>query len=305
VSSNIGAAKIGERLGRERFDAFLDGLEIGRPTGIDLPGEVGGRLRPARSWSRIGLVTTSFGQGVAVTPLHMARAFAAIANGGLLMQPYVGMRAIGADGRTVWERSPTVVRRVMRPETARQVTAMLETVVDGEGGTGTRARVAGVRVAGKTGTAQKVEPGTGRYSARGRIASFVGFVPADAPRLVILTLLDEPESSTYGGIVAAPIFREIAVAALERLGVAVAPPADVREAALDADQDGRAPFVPAGVPSFLGLSMRDAVERARELGWVVQVRGRGYVTTQAPPPGAVAAPGKELVLNLTPASDFL
>src|SRR5260370_42637621 len=111
------------------------------------------------------------------------------------------MRATTSDGDVVWEPHPTIIRRVMRPETAATVTSMLERVLD-EGGTGTKARVPGFRVAGKTGTAQKIEAGTGRYSAHARIASFVGFVPAEAPRLVILALLDEPQTSSYGGIVA-------------------------------------------------------------------------------------------------------
>jgi cell division protein FtsI (penicillin-binding protein 3) len=304
VSSNIGAAKIGERLGRTRFHDFLTAFEFGRPTGVDLPGEVGGILRPLEDWSRIALVTTSFGQGVAVTPLQMARAFAAIANGGLLVRPWVGMRAVGADGEVLWEHRPVVIRRVMKRETARMVTAMLERVVE-EGGTGLLARVEGVRVAGKTGTAQKVEAGTGRYG-HGRIASFVGFLPAEAPRFVILTLIDEPETSTYGGIVAAPIFQEIAAAAMERLGVPGTRPPEWQEAGAEGGTPSASTGNDAdGIPSFLGLSMRAALERARSLGWTVQIAGSGYVTSQVPPPGAVATDERALSLSLRPASDLL
>jgi len=304
VSSNIGAAKIGERLGREALCGFLDGLGFGRTTGVDLPGEVGGKLRSLGEWSRISLVTTSFGQGVAVTPLQMVRAFAAIANGGLLMKPYVGMRAISPQGELMWEHHPTIVRRVMLPETARAVTAMLEGVLE-EGGTGTRARVEGFRVAGKTGTAQKIAAGTGRYSARGRIASFIGFLPADAPRVAILALVDEPETSSYGGIVAAPIFRAIATGAMERLGVTPAPAPALQEATLDVRAAAVPVEAPVGMPSFIGLSMRTALERARDLGWAVHVVGTGYVASQTPPPGAAAAPGKALLLSFTPARDAL
>lgn len=304
VSSNIGAAKIGERLGRERFFDFLSALELGHATGIDLPGEVGGMLRPLGDWSRIALITTSFGQGIAVTPLQMTRAFAAIANGGLLMKPYVGLRAVAPDGEVVWEHHPTVVRRVMRPETAATVTTMLERVL-GEGGTGTRARVAGFRVAGKTGTAQKIEAGTGRYSPHARIASFIGFLPAEAPRLVILAIIDEPETSSYGGIVAAPVFAEIAAAAMERLGVTVPTPLDLQEARADVPAPVPPPSAPIGMPSFIGLSMRAALERAHDLGWAVQVVGSGYVASQTPPPGAAAAPGRALTLSLARASDVL
>ncbi len=185
---------------------------------------------------------------------------------------------------------------------------MLEDVLE-EGGTGTRARVEGFRVAGKTGTAQKVEVGTGRYSARGRIASFVGFVPADAPRLVILVLLDEPGTSSYGGVVAAPIFSAIASGALERLGVTTRRPPALMEVQAETPATDAVPRTAdapvAGMPSFIGLSLREALERAHELGWTVQVNGSGYVARQLPPPGAAAAPGKALLLSLAPASGAL
>ena len=303
VSSNIAAAKIGERLGRERFHAFLTDLGFGKPTGIDLPAEVGGMLRPVADWSRINLLTTSFGQGIAVTPLQMVRAFAAIANGGQLVKPYVGMRATSPGGDTLWEHQPNVVRRIMKPETARMVTAILEHAVE-EGGTGTRAQIKGVRVAGKTGTSQKVEPGTGRYSPDARVASFVGFLPADAPRLVIMVMVDEPQTSKYGGMVAAPIFQAIGAAAMERLGLIPSQPARLLQEA-SAIVEPAAPTARLGVPSFIGLSKRLAVERARDLGWVVQVTGEGYVQSQTPTAGAAAAPGKELALSLAPSSDVL
>src|SRR5262249_52873299 len=137
--------------------------------------------------------------------------------------PYVGLRATNAEGETLWEHQPKILRRVMKPATAKTVTDMLEQVVE-EGGTGTRAQIAGVRVAGKTGTSQKVEPGTGRDSSDAPGASFVGFLPADAPRYVILVMVDEPQTSKYGGLVAAPIFQAIGAAALERLGLIPAQP---------------------------------------------------------------------------------
>jgi cell division protein FtsI (penicillin-binding protein 3) len=201
-----------------------------------------------------------------------------------------------------------VIRRVMRPETARAVTAALEGSLE-EGGTGMRARIDGFRVAGKTGTAQKIEEGTGRYSARGRVASFIGFVPADAPRVVVLALLDEPQTSSYGGVVAAPLFRAIAAGALERLGVTAPPPPGWQEAQLGAPPVSvhmeASAVPPIGMPSFLGLSLREALERARELGWTVRVSGRGYVEQQTPAPGAAAAPGKAVRLSLAPVRDAL
>jgi cell division protein FtsI (penicillin-binding protein 3) len=181
---------------------------------------------------------------------------------------------------------------------------MLEQVVE-EGGTGTKARIEGVRVAGKTGTSQKVERGTGRYSPDARVASFVGFLPADAPRLVILVLVDEPQTAKYGGMVAAPIFQAIGAAAMERLGVIPSRPAPEWPEAEVLTAAAAVPQAPLGEPSFIGLSKRRAVERARDLGWMVQVNGEGYVQSQNPEPGAPAAPGKELVLSLAPSSDVL
>ncbi len=303
VSSNIGAAKVGDLLGVDRYYEFLSSMGFGSPTGVDLPGEIGGSMRKRARWMPIDLATASFGQGIAVTPLQMVRALGAIANGGLLMKPYVARRAVREDGTVLWERGPTVVQRVMSETTAHAVTAMLQLVVE-EGGTGTAARVEGIRVAGKTGTSQKIEPGTGRYSARGRMASFIGFLPAEAPRLVILALVDEPQESVYGGTVAAPIFQRIAATAMARLGLPAPEEVPVWTEAPEAS--ARLAAVPAsasGVPSFLGQSLRTAVARARALGWMVEIEGTGYVADQQPPPGAPAAPGKALLLTLTSAAD--
>jgi len=191
----------------------------------------------------------------------------------------------------------------MSEQTAKAVTEMLVGVT--EDGTGTNARIDGFRVAGKTGTAQKVDAQTGRYHPHDRMSSFIGFVPADAPRLVILVVLDTPRKATYGGVVAAPVFRAVAEYGLTRRGIlAPAPPADVAppgrpalliEAAAQVEPllDDEGVFedlaTPGGVPSFHGLAMRDALVRAQAEGWTVRVEGSGYVTRQTPPPGAVAA----------------
>ena len=216
-SSNIGAAKVAERLGRDDFGAALERFGFGRPTGIDLPGEASGLVRPTDKWGRIHLVTTAFGQGIAVTPLQLARAFAAIANGGRLMRPYVVRRVVGQSGHVLEVKRPHVDARVMSPQTASTLTGILTRVV--EMGTGKQAQMEGFTVAGKTGTAQKVDPGSGRYSARDRVASFVGYVPAEDPALVILVVIDTPRKATYGGVVAAPVFKRIAEYGLARRGI--------------------------------------------------------------------------------------
>lgn len=309
-SSNIGASKVGERLGRERFYRYLRAFGFGERTGIELQGESPGILRKVESWARIDLATHSFGQGVSVTPVQMAAAFAAIANGGLVMRPYLVRRIVAPSGETTLENAPVTVRRVISPRTAATVTDILRRVVEEKGGTGARARLDDFPVAGKTGTAQKVNLHGGGYSSK-RIGSFVGFVPADAPRVVILVLVDEPGTSSYGGVVAAPIFRGIATAALKRLGVEPSAPAVQMADAGPTPAAPRAPrpstAAPAeagehveapGTPSFLGLSLREALTRAQADGWNVQVTGSGYVAAQTPAPGSPLAADHRLALRL-------
>lgn len=219
VSSNIGTAKVGRMLERKRLHSYLREFGFGQKSGIELPGEEGGILRDPSRWYEIDLATISFGQGVSVTPLQMAAANAALANGGRLMEPYLVERITDADGQVVSERSPREIRQVIKPEVAARVARMMESVTADQGGTGSKARVPGFRVAGKTGTAQKVDPVTRGYSADKRIASFVGFVPAEDPRLVVLVMIDEPRGQVYGGLVAAPAFARIATQSLQYLRV--------------------------------------------------------------------------------------
>ncbi|HVN87750.1 MAG TPA: penicillin-binding transpeptidase domain-containing protein [Candidatus Binatia bacterium] len=297
-SSNIGTAKVGERIGANRLGAMIAAFGFGQPTGIDVPGEVAGQVRPSEKWGRIHLVTNSFGQGIAVTPIQLVRAYAAIANGGTLLKPYVVQRVVHEDGTVVHEQRPEAIRRVISAGTARELTAMLRGVV--EGGTGTKAVVEGFTVAGKTGTAQKVDPDTGRYSARGRMSSFVGFVPAEDPRLVILVVIDSPKGMTYGGLVAAPVFKRIAEYGLERMGLRPSMPLTpaTELAALEPQPVAwRVAETAGGMPSLLGLSMREALVRAHRAGWEVHVEGSGFVVAQDPPPGSISASNRKLSLT--------
>lgn len=298
-SSNIGCAKIAERLGTERYAHAIEQFGFGQPTNVELPGESAGRVRPSSRWGRIHLVTTAFGQGIAVTPLQLTRAFAAIANGGLLLRPRIIRRISDENGEAQFVSTPHVEQRVVSEATAHTLTDILVGTV--ENGTGKAARMPGFAVAGKTGTAQKVEVG-GRYSKRARMSSFIGYVPAERPRLVILVTLDTPRKATYGGVVAAPTFRRIAEYALERMGIRPAPlpPDELPGVQLAAEVSpievaDDAPVV-VGIPSFIGLSMRDALVQAQRLGWNVQVEGSGYVTGQDPAPGA-APHGDRLALK--------
>lgn len=291
-SSNIGCAKVAARIGREEFSTAIRRFGFGRPTGVDLPGEVAGLVRPTAQWKQIDLATASFGQGIAVTPLQLTRFFAAIANGGRLMRPFVIRRVISETGKVEVGR-PRVDAQVMSADTARELTAMLVRVT--ESGTGRQARVDGFSVAGKTGTAQKVDPETGGYHASKYMSSFIGYVPAEAPELAILVVVDSPRKSTYGGVVAAPVFRKIAEYALARRGKRsrIALPMNGQaEAVAGAIPPPLAEEPCDGVPSFLGLGMREALLRATDAGWRVRVEGSGYVVAQEPSAGAELATGE-------------
>ncbi len=321
VSSNIGAAKFGLGLGRERLHEYLNAFGFGERTDVGLPGEVRGTIGPFRS--DISNATASFGQGVTATPLQIVAGYAALANGGVLLRPRIVQRVARPDGSSV-ENPPREIRRVVSQAVAASVTRMLEAVVQ-KGGTAEAAAVPGYRVAGKTGTAQKVDPVAGGYSADKRFASFVGIVPARAPRLVIGVFVDEPKGKIYGGEVAAPVFREIAEGALRQLGIpptepvaAAAPMArsNARGAVAPAlspgwgegifsqetnplprgdgtggspPKAGRAsPAVPAGpvTPSVLGLPARRAVRALALAGLSASLSGGGRVIAQTPAPGA-------------------
>jgi cell division protein FtsI (penicillin-binding protein 3) len=305
VSSNIGFTKVAERLKKEKFFRYIEKFGFGKPTDVDMPGEVAGILRNQGSWAAIDLATHAFGQGLSATPLQMAMAYAAVANGGFLMRPYVVQRVIGPGGELLLSNRPHVVRRVISETTARALAAMLKEVTS-EGGTGTMASLEGFDVAGKTGTAQKADPVHGGYSSK-RVASFVGFVPAEAPRLVAMVLVDEPEAAIYGGVVAAPAFRNIASGALRQLAVPPRLPNGVPAAELVAfpsrhvERTDAAPKVDgnrSGAPDFLGLSLREAVEKARAIKVKVKMHGYGHVIKQQPLPGAAWNENRELVLNL-------
>jgi len=211
-SSNTGAVKVGQRVGRAAYYHLLRALGFGRPTGIDFPGEVGGRLRPWRKWRPVEAATMTYGHGVSVTGLQLAMAVAAIANGGKLMRPFLVAEITDARGRTIQVTRPKVVRRVMSPAVARTLTRIM-TGVTTTGGTGVQAAIKGYRVAGKTGTARKPDP-AGGYR-RAWISTFVGFAPADDPRAVAVVVVDEPQKKYYASEVAAPLFRQIMSVALK------------------------------------------------------------------------------------------
>jgi len=205
-SLNAGAAFIASRLGAEKLHEYLGRFGFGVPTGVDLAGEQSGTVRPLAEWYPVDLGTASFGQGLSATPLQVAAAYAAIANGGTLYRPYVVASRRDADGEH--RTAPVVVRRVIAPETAATLRAMLTSAVDN--GLAKNASLAAYSVAGKTGTAQ-VPSEDGRYLDDVYISSFAGFVPAESPRLVVVIVLDEPQSRLLGTVTATSAFRGMAI----------------------------------------------------------------------------------------------
>jgi cell division protein FtsI/penicillin-binding protein 2 len=219
-SSNVGVVTLALKLQRARLAEWIKRFGFGRKTGIDYPGESPGIVLRPEEWSGSTIGNVPIGQGIAVTPMQMAAAYGAIANGGVWQRPHLVDHVEGRD------RVEPRRRRVLSERTADQLTKMLRGVV--EEGSGTTAQIPGYRVAGKTGTAAKPEP-TGGYSDTRYVASFVGFAPASRPRLVVLVTVDEPRGAIWGGVVAAPPFAEIAQFALQYLEI----PPDARLAGRD------------------------------------------------------------------------
>lgn len=207
-SSNIGIAKISEGLESQRLYDYLEAFGFGEKTEIDLPGEVRGLVNPPSKWSKLDKYAICFGQGIATTALQLCSALSAIANDGVLVRPFLVKKIVDKGGRIVKHFAPRVVRRVVSSKTAQDVTSILSKVVQ-EDGTGKMAFIEGYQVAGKTGTAQKAEPGGKGYAEDKYISSFMGFVPAEDPQLAALVVINEPKGVKYGGAVAAPVFREM------------------------------------------------------------------------------------------------
>jgi len=295
VSSNIGAYKVADKIGKEEFYKYILKFGFGKKTGIDLPGERSGSLREVTSLSPVGFANVSFGQGLSVTAIQLVNAMAAVANGGYLMKPYIVKSVTDREGKTIYSNSPVIRTRVISGEAASTVTSILKNVV-AAGGSGARAAIDGYEVAGKTGTSQKYDVETGRYHEDKYISSFIGFVPADDPELAILVLLDEPKEEYYGGRVAAPVFRKIAEQSLAHLKVAplkergLMAGASVQAVAgtekmLSPDDRGR--FAAEGeikvMPELRGLTLRGALSRM--WGSPSGVNGSGFVVEQSPAPG--------------------
>lgn len=311
-SSNVGAIKVGLQVGPERLGMYVKRFGFGRRSSPDFPAESPGIVWDAAKLSDSALASVSMGYQVGVTPLQMATAVSSIANGGELVEPRI-VRAVLADGtRTAVPRK--VIRRTVSARTAALLTDVMEQVV--ERGTGTRARIPGYTVAGKTGTAQKIV--NGRYSTSDYNASFVGFVPSRQPAFVIVVVIDSPHGRNlyYGSSVAAPIFQRIAAAGLRLQGVphSINPAPPVLVAVRD-DTHPRPASGPAAMPAIVtlsggatgsaslfpdlrGLGARDALRTLARLGMTARLHGTGIVVDQDPSPGLPIERGAVSTLRL-------
>jgi cell division protein FtsI (penicillin-binding protein 3) len=308
-SSNIGAAKIGLKLGPQKMAHYLKGFGFGQRTGINYAGESYGLVRNITSCrSLIDRVTVSFGQGITTTPLQLAMAMSALANDGILMQPLLVKSIVDHSGQAAKEFHPTPARQVLSPEAAHTMLAMMRTVTE-PGGTGTESVPPGYTVAGKTGTAQKV---VGRSFSKSKYNSlFIGVTPADKPVLAIVVIVDEPKGAIYGGVVAAPIFREIAAQSLRFLGyypqqptpaapetilvkspkapkketpATVPAPASIVQANLVSVPQDAEPL--KHMPNLKGMPIRKVITVLNRAGIRCRVEGRGLAVEQRPEPGA-------------------
>jgi cell division protein FtsI (penicillin-binding protein 3) len=327
-SSNVAAIKLGLRLGDERMYDYIRRFGFGARTGVELPGETAGLVRPVGRWQPTSMGSIAMGQEVGVTPLQMAAAFGAIANDGLRLTPHLVREIRAQDGTTIYQATPEQ-RRVVSAETAHILRGMLEGVT--LNGTAKKAQIEGYTAAGKTGTAQKIDPRTKTYSSTKYIGSFVGFAPAENPAVVIIVVIDEPAGAYHGGDVAAPVFREIAEKILPDLNVA--PDTEIKinnqvassgtgsgdaevaervraelerlnqeraatlpqvQSAQGSDQVVYAQATARGVlmPDLSGKSVRDAARICAQLGLEIEARGEGRALRQQPAAGAEVEAGR-------------
>lgn len=299
-SINTGMVQLGMKLGAHKLIDYSKKFGFGEPTKIDLPGEESGILYAPENMYEPDIATMAIGQGIAVTPLQMLRAICAIANGGELLQPYIVKEVVDADGNVIQKGEKKIVRRVLTEQVAQQMRLMMEKVVS-EGG-GKPAAIKGYRIAGKTGTAEKLAEGGG-YAAGEYIASFVGFVPADKPKYAMLVMLDTPQGAFYGSQVSAPIFRDTLQQILVAKGIQPSSseglpsfsemgtdgrkePAAIKLPQLLQAEDGK-----IKLPDFTGVNMRQAADILGQGSLRLLPYGSGSAYQQKPPAGSTVAQG--------------
>lgn len=311
LSSNVVLAQVGQKLGKPAFETYLKAFGFGSKTGIDISGEESGILLPEDKIRDIDMATMSFGQANSVTPIQLLTAISAVANGGTLYRPYIVDKITSPDGKVIEQKKPTPVRQVISKSTAAQMTNILEQVVSN--GTGHTAEIPGIKVAGKTGTAQKVDPATGGYSATDFVASFAAYAPADNPKIAVLVIIDTPntEDGHQGGTLAGPRAKAIIEGALQYYGL---PVANDTESTVTISPDAAAlrpspqQVVPertpvsgeVAVPDLTGMTMRQAGETLAKAELHFNFSGSGLVSQQSPQGGKVVIKGSAVDVKFLP-----
>jgi cell division protein FtsI (penicillin-binding protein 3) len=319
-SSDVGAIKLALRVGDERFADHIAHFGFGKPTSVDLPGEERGLAKPASRWTKSSVGSIAMGQEIGVTPLQVVRMVSAVANGGILYQPYVVKKVQHPEKGILTETQP-LGERAISSETAAKLQDMLEGVVTD--GTAKTSKLDGYTAAGKTGTAQKIEETTGRYSATKYVASFAGFAPATNPLISMIVVIDEPVGLHHGGEIAAPVFKRVAEQVLRYMSVppdvpSYAPQYVVKRPKPESkpkQERGPQP-APAGltqlvamhpdtdlgdivVPDFRGKSLRQVTEESLKTGLRLQSIGSGAAVEQSPPAGASVPAGASIQVRFS------
>jgi cell division protein FtsI (penicillin-binding protein 3) len=322
-SSNVGIAKLTQRIEKEELLSLLTRFGFGKKTGVETDYEVKGRIQKLSNWADITYANISFGQGIAVSAIQLVTAFAALGNEGLLMRPRLIRRILTEDGRELVPSRPEPVDQILSKEVARAALDAMEACT-GPDGTAPTAAIRGYGVAGKTGTAQKPATGYRRgkkvegekkgYAEDAWISSFVGLVPASDPKLAILIIVDEPEGRGFGGVVAAPIFKEIASWSLRYLGVPSEEIRPIKVSSVSKARKEKLPEVPqvgsdggyvgsparvvgaGGVPDLLGESMSVVLRKAKVAGLQVNLEGTGRSFKQSLPPGTPLPENKNITV---------
>jgi len=294
-SSNVCFAKVANSIGNERLFTYMKDFGFGAQTGIQLPGEEIGIIRPIEKWSGRSRVTMAIGQEISVTLLQMSLLFATVANGGVLVEPRLFEKIVGAEGEITDSARYRPVRRVIAASVATRLKAMMCEVVNG--GTGTKAAIKGIAVAGKTGTAQKIDKATGSYSDKRAWASFIGFLPADNPLLLGAVVIDEPANAEMGGAAAAPVFQKIMSQIISH------PQLEYAEKILRQSPPPAAPAAPdirksRDVPDICGMPVEKAVGFLTSEQFPFELIGdkKGKIAFQSPQAGATLDPDKKLTV---------
>src|SRR5947207_9840276 len=308
-SSDVGAIKLGLRVGNERFASYIDRMGFGKPTTIDLPAEERGLTKPASRWQKSSIGSIAMGQEIGVTPLQIIRMVSAVANGGILYRPYVVKTIEDAKGNVLNETAPRG-ERVISADTAAKLQDMLDSVITE--GTATAGKLEGFTAADKTGTAQKIDE-TGHYSKTKFVASFAGFAPASNPVIAIIVVVDEPTGPHMGGEVAAPVFKKVAEPILRYLSVPPDAPSYAPQYTVKREQkqdkqlvsfspspsDSVAEFGEIAVPDFSGKSLREVTQDCLKAGLRLQSIGSGAAVEQVPPAGANVSAGTRIQVRFS------